>query len=129
MTSCYHILAKHTIIILQKTCPNSLRFSTGKQECDWPTSVQCGTRPVTSTETGAGNQCSCFAGISKCYKTDISSCNQFYVCVNGTQYNHKCPSGQRTASCSITVLMIDFYGFMDSIEIILLQCRELCFQG
>ena len=79
--------------LLQKKCPNSLRFSTIKQECDWPTSVQCGTRPITSTATGAGNECSCFAGVSKCYNTDISSCNQFFVCVNGTQYNQKCPSG------------------------------------
>ena len=93
---------------LQKKCPNNLRFNTMKQECDWPTSVQCGSRPITSTATGAGNECQCFAGITKCYKTDIRSCNQFYVCVNGTQYMHKCPSGKNVFQLGNRVIFWSF---------------------
>ena len=43
-----------------KTCPQDLRWSTILNKCDWPKSVQCGARPVTSTtSTSTTSECNC----------------------------------------------------------------------
>ena len=50
-----------------KTCPVGLQWSARKNECDWPTEVQCGNRPITESlkemGTGAsGKPCTCNGG-------------------------------------------------------------------
>ena len=86
-------------VAYKKKCPNDLRYSTMKAECDWPKSVQCGTRPVTvqpsSGATSNKPTCTCPFGKSECYSTDMASCNKFFHCSNGTQYNKQCPGSLR----------------------------------
>ena len=52
----------------KKTCPGVLRWSTIKNHCEWPNSVQCGARPVTASATpGGARTCNCPAGKSECF--------------------------------------------------------------
>ena len=86
-------------VAYKKKCPDDLRYSTMKAECDWPKAVQCGTRPVTVQPSTGGTSnkptCTCPFGKAECYSTDMSSCNKFVHCSNGTQYNKQCPGGLR----------------------------------
>ena len=70
-----------------------------KAECDWPSSVQCGTRPVTVQPSSGGSSnrpsCTCPFGKKECYSTDMSSCNRFIHCSNGTRYTKPCPGSLR----------------------------------
>ena len=52
----------------KKTCPGVLRWSTIKNKCEWPNSVQCGSRPVTASATAGGAKtCNCPSGKSECF--------------------------------------------------------------
>ena len=52
----------------KKSCPGVLRWSTVKNHCEWPNSVQCGSRPVTATASAGGAKtCNCPSGKSECF--------------------------------------------------------------
>ena len=70
---------------LKKMCPGVLRWSTIKNHCEWPNSVQCGTRPVTASSTGGAKTCNCPAGKSECFNDGKNKNNR-----TGTwPYSHK----------------------------------------
>ena len=85
LTSFFHIA-------YAKTCPSGLTFNIQSSKCDWPTSTNCGARPITETfvdlpsensNSAVTRKCQCPGTTKECYTPDQTSCNKFYHCING----------------------------------------------
>ncbi|VVC39033.1 Chitin binding domain [Cinara cedri] len=74
---------------IEQTCPAGLVFNPEKSYCDYPSYVDCGSRPITVNETSNNTKCPDGYGT---YRSK-ENCGAFYVCVAGSPVDFICPGG------------------------------------